>query len=127
MAARLVHTFGIWFWVAFAFFVFVLFNHSGAVLPSSYKLPAIRSSRILDINQRMARSESAWRDSVERRHQMKSDHPTPDKIPLYVSLANPSHRIFLPRSVACLHVLLNNANCPRSYLQLPCSRALRFQ
>src|SRR2546430_5268766 len=110
MAARLVHTFGIWFWVAFAFFVFVLFNHSGAVLPS-YKLPVIHSSRILDINQRMARSESAWRDSVERRHKMETDHPTPDKIPLYESLAKPSHTQNFPTKAYCrFHI--RNANCP---------------
>ncbi|KAI9819118.1 MAG: hypothetical protein M1827_007274 [Pycnora praestabilis] len=84
MAARLVQSCGVWFWIALFFFGFVIFQRSGSVIPGPYKLPSMTGGKgPMNINERMARSERAWEDSVERRHAMRASHPTPDKIPLF--------------------------------------------
>ncbi|TGO30401.1 hypothetical protein BPAE_0006g01440 [Botrytis paeoniae] len=92
MALRVAQVCGIWFWLAFAFFLFVIFHQSNLVLPtpnldspskfhSSISSPT--PSQPLTIQQRISRSESAWRTSVSLRHEMASHHPKYPHIPLF--------------------------------------------
>ncbi|KAF7913735.1 uncharacterized protein EAF01_000141 [Botrytis porri] len=90
MALRVAQVCGIWFWLAFAFFLFVIFHQSNLVLPTPNldtpsKFPSSISSpsRPLTISQRISRFESAWRTSVSLRHEMSSHHPKHPHIPLF--------------------------------------------
>ena len=78
---------GIWFIIALVFFIFVIFNHSNAVLPSAYKLPSMGGgggkAKPRTIQERLNISETAWEDSVIRRHQMRAAHPTPNNVPFF--------------------------------------------
>lgn len=86
MAIRSIQASGVWFILALVFFLFVIFNHSNSVLPSNYKLPSMShasKSKPRTIQQRLNFSETAWEDSVERRHQMRSAHATPNSVPFF--------------------------------------------
>ncbi|CAL3968010.1 hypothetical protein PZA11_006943 [Diplocarpon coronariae] len=88
MAVRIVQVCGLWFWVAFIFFVVVVMQQSNALFQmSSSSAQGLQNSspRVLGLTtrQRMARSESAWRSSVSLRHQMATAHPSNPRIPLF--------------------------------------------
>ncbi|KAG4427478.1 hypothetical protein IFR05_017040, partial [Cadophora sp. M221] len=70
MGLRIVQVCGLWFWVAFTFFIVVVMHQSRTLihLPSSTSPSSIHHG--LTTLQRMARSETAWRSSVTVRHQM---------------------------------------------------------
>ncbi|CZR63962.1 uncharacterized protein PAC_13859 [Phialocephala subalpina] len=90
MGVRIVQVCGLWFWVAFTFFVFVVIHQSQALFnitniaqnqsPSAGHSPVAMG---LTTRQRMARSESAWRSSVSLRHQMAAAHPLNPNIPFF--------------------------------------------
>ncbi|KAI9822029.1 MAG: hypothetical protein M1832_003201 [Thelocarpon impressellum] len=82
MAIRTPQASGIWFWLALVFFLFVVFNHSGAVLPASYKLSSIRTTG-RSLQDRVELAERSWEDWVERRHEMVAAQPMPNNIPFF--------------------------------------------
>ncbi|KAH6716043.1 methyltransferase domain-containing protein [Leptodontidium sp. MPI-SDFR-AT-0119] len=87
MGLRIVQVCGLWFWVAFTFFIVVVMHQSRTLihLPSSTS-PASPTPTLhhgLTTLQRMARSETAWRSSVTLRHQMALAHPQNPRIPLF--------------------------------------------
>ncbi|KAG9230859.1 methyltransferase domain-containing protein [Amylocarpus encephaloides] len=94
MAVRIVQVCGLWFWVAFALFVFVVIHQSQSILPvtatgslrhgpSDSKLPEPIRSKGLSTLQRMARSEAAWQSSVILRHEMAAKHPDNPNVPFF--------------------------------------------
>lgn len=85
MNIRIVQVCGLWFWVAFAFFAFVLLhqlNQSQNFLPLQGN-PDAQPRIGLTTRQRMARSEASWQSSVSLRHQMAVAHPQYPRIPLF--------------------------------------------
>jgi len=82
---------GMWFWVAFTFFVFVILHQSRSLLPPMDSLKSSNAAAAaiaqppttigLTTRQRMARSERAWQSSVSLRHKMANLHPSNPKIP----------------------------------------------
>ncbi|KAM0164023.1 hypothetical protein ACHAPG_000773 [Botrytis cinerea] len=90
MALRVAQVCGIWFWLAFAFFLFVIFHQSDLVLPApththtpNLDSPSPSTRTPLTTQQRISRSESAWRTSVSLRHEMSSHHPKYPHIPFF--------------------------------------------
>ncbi|RDW77682.1 hypothetical protein BP6252_05735 [Coleophoma cylindrospora] len=126
MAVRIVQICGIWFWVAFLFFIVVVFHQTHALIPEQRgkavhrqaKLPQqvpvltpVKTSKVgLTAKQRMQRSETSWRSSVALRHQMAKQHPQNPKIPFF-----PAQRLddfgrtpytlwdFFPATYTCPH------------------------
>ncbi|CAG8972101.1 hypothetical protein HYALB_00011233 [Hymenoscyphus albidus] len=76
MAVRIIQVYGLWVWVAFAFFIFVLFHQSHSPLPHSTGRPST-------VKERMMRAEKAWETSVNLRHEMAHKHPGYPRIPLF--------------------------------------------
>lgn len=76
---------GLWFWVAFTLFLIVVVRHTSLVLPfPSHRQTSLAVVRApLTTEQRMRRSELAWRDSVTLRHQMALAHPSHPHIPFF--------------------------------------------
>ena len=85
MAIRSIQSSGLWFTLAAMFFLFVIFNHSNNVIPSNYKLPSMAGGkhRPMTLPERLNISETAWEDSVERRHQLRAAHHTPNAMPFF--------------------------------------------
>ncbi|TAQ86166.1 hypothetical protein B7494_g5521 [Chlorociboria aeruginascens] len=86
MGLRIVQVCGLWFWVAFTFFAFVVFHQSrGLFPPSDQKVQPTNAPRTegLTTRQRMVRSETAWRSSVSLRHKMAYEHPQHPEIPFF--------------------------------------------
>ncbi|KAI9718054.1 MAG: hypothetical protein M1812_004312 [Candelaria pacifica] len=79
MAARLLQSCSIWFWIALFFFTFVIFQRSGTVLPTV----GHRRHGPLTVQERFNRSEQAWEDSVKRRHKMRDSYKLPGITPLF--------------------------------------------
>ncbi|CAD6448092.1 395e1552-91dd-4518-9e9b-b36255a8e261 [Sclerotinia trifoliorum] len=117
MGLRVAQICGLWFWLAFAFFLFVIFHQSDIIIPSPSlhpdpKLhnPSPFSLRPLSTFERMARSEFAWRTSVHSRHEMAVKHPSYPRIPLFPAqklsdFSNTPYTIwdFFPASWTCPH------------------------
>ncbi|KAH8667532.1 methyltransferase domain-containing protein [Tricladium varicosporioides] len=94
MAVRIVQVCGLWFWVAFIFFGIVVLHQSQTLLPNSISIPNTSSTSAksleapsrtigLTTRQRMTRSETSWRASVNLRHEMAKAHPQNPKIPFF--------------------------------------------
>ncbi|TVY24476.1 hypothetical protein LHYA1_G007254 [Lachnellula hyalina] len=87
MAVRMGQVIGIWFWVAFTFFIFVVLNQTRGFLPLgiSTNTSTTTSPKQLGLStrQRMARSESSWRSSVSLRHDMATAHPAHPQVPFF--------------------------------------------
>lgn len=94
MAIRSAQASGLWFLLALLFFLFVIFNHSNSVLPSTYKLSSMHNGgkhhKPRTIQQRLNFSETAWEDSVQRRHEMRASHPTPHNVPFFPAQTLPA-------------------------------------
>ncbi|APA07001.1 predicted protein [Sclerotinia sclerotiorum 1980 UF-70] len=117
MGLRVAQICGLWFWLAFAFFLFVIFHQSDIILPSPSlhldpKLhnPSRSPLKPLSTFERMTRSESAWRTSVHSRHEMAIKHPSYPRIPLFPAqklsdFSNTPYTIwdFFPASWTCPH------------------------
>ncbi|PQE15215.1 major facilitator superfamily domain-containing 5 protein [Rutstroemia sp. NJR-2017a WRK4] len=112
MGVRVAQACGIWFWIAFAFFFFVLFHQSSIVLPTRPVSYTHRHQHAVPLTtkQRMARSERAWRESVKLRYEMASSHPSYPKIPLFPAqklsdFSNTPYTIwdFFPATYTCPH------------------------
>ncbi|KAF8857706.1 hypothetical protein BDZ45DRAFT_744207 [Acephala macrosclerotiorum] len=90
MGVRIVQVCGLWFWVAFTFFLFVVIHQSQDLFNltaiAQNQPPSAGHSPVpmgLTTRQRMARSESAWRSSVSLRHQLAAAHPSNPNIPFF--------------------------------------------
>ncbi|KAM3068295.1 hypothetical protein ACMFMG_009435 [Clarireedia jacksonii] len=85
MGLRVAQACGLWFWIAFSFFFFVVFHQSSIIIPSPRTTYSHNHQNVvaLTTKQRMARSEHAWRESVKLRHDMASKHPSYPDIPFF--------------------------------------------
>ncbi|KAL2065662.1 hypothetical protein VTL71DRAFT_3332 [Oculimacula yallundae] len=86
MGIRIAQVCGLWFWVAFAFFVVVVMHQSRTLIhlpisPTTSLSTSSSSPTGLTTLQRMARSEKSWKASVALRHQMALAHPQNPRIP----------------------------------------------
>jgi hypothetical protein len=79
-------------WILFiaAGILFLLFGFGPNVVHSSVQqyapiLTFSSGSGPRDLNERLARSEKSWLESVQMRRQTRGRHATPDNIPLYVA------------------------------------------
>lgn len=103
-----------WMVVSVALFIILLFSHSDKVLPEgSMPLVSITSTKSthgpLNIQQRMARSEALWEESVRRRVAVMQEFPDPNNISLFPATNKATYHT-VPMSV--WDFVAPSYNCP---------------